>query len=81
MWLGALRFSLEYAPTVAAYRADTGDKWKPGATPIDQMIDDATDRSWQFMKQCTLWFNANVWGDCEDENTDQACCSEEGSWH
>ena len=66
MWLGALQFSLNDAPTVEAYRVDTGDKWKPSAVPIDQMIDEATDRKWHFVKQFTLWFNTNVWGDCED---------------
>lgn len=63
MWLGALQFSLGHSHTLDLYRAATGDKWEPSAVPINQMIDDSTDRKWHFVQSFTLWFNANIWGE------------------
>ena len=41
------------------------------------MIDDATDMPWHFIKSFTLWFNENVWGDCEAGCLDDECCGKE----
>lgn len=47
---------------VAAFRAETGNRWEPGKTGIDKMIDQATGADHQFIKAFIAWFNVAVWG-------------------
>lgn len=61
-WLGALRFALGREDILAAFRADTGNQWQPGQTPIDRMIDEATGAGADFFRAFLPWFNENVWG-------------------
>ena len=42
---------------------ETGERWTPGRSPIERMIDEATDVQWMFVKSFTHWFNLNIWGD------------------
>ena len=61
-WLGCIRFALGKPEIVAAFRADTGNKWEPATTWIDRMIDQQTGAEWAFLKAFTEWANVNVWG-------------------
>lgn len=61
-WLGCIRYALGNPEIVAAFRHATGNKWEPGKTPLDRMIDEATgaDRAW--VEAFVRWVNVNVWG-------------------
>lgn len=61
-WLGALDWALGKDDIVEAFRADTGNRWRPGRAPIERMIDRATRSDERFLKEFVGWFNANVWG-------------------
>jgi hypothetical protein len=67
-WLGALSFALGRPEIVAAFREDTGNRWTPGRTPLDRIIDDAAGAGEGFMRAFLPWFNENVWG---DENAEE----------
>ena len=65
-WVPALSAALGNAEILAAFRADTGERWQPGASPLERMIDDATGAGDAFMSRFVDWFNANVWGDLNE---------------
>ena len=62
-WLGAVSWALRTPSIVGEYRENTGDQWMPSKSPIERMIDEATDREWVFVESFTGWFNQNIWGD------------------
>jgi hypothetical protein len=64
-WLGCIHFALGNEGIVAEFRADTGEKWSPGATPLDRMIDEATGADRDFLVKFIEWANVNVWGPLE----------------
>ena len=61
-WLGCLVWAISQPDVVAQFREETGNKWVPGKTPIDRMVDDATGASRQFIMEFVEWANVNVWG-------------------
>lgn len=61
-WLGCIHFALGEPEIVAAFRAATGNLWKPGRNGLDKAIDEATGADWEFIKAFVIWANANVWG-------------------
>lgn len=65
-WLGSLRFALGRPDFVAAFRAETGNTYMPGATPLESAIDDASGATLGFLRAFAGWHNANVWGEDED---------------
>lgn len=65
-WEGCLRWALGKDEILNAFRAETGNQWHPGRTPIDRMIDKATGVDREFMVAFVAWFNENVWGDVSD---------------
>ena len=61
-WLNCIEYSLGNDAIMAEYREQTGEQWTPGRTPLDRMIDEATGRDVQFLRDFITWFNVNVWG-------------------
>lgn len=68
-WLGALHHALGSDETVAAFRAETGIRWRPGKMTLERMIDRATGSDERFLREFVGWFNLNIWGplDCHDD--------------
>lgn len=60
-WLGLVHFALGQPEIVAAYRETTGDTWRPGKTPIDRMVDEATGRDRVFVQDFIGWVNVALW--------------------
>ena len=61
-WLGCISWAIGNEDLIAAFREDTGITWKPGHTPIDRMIDEATKCDEHFAEAFVRWVNVNVWG-------------------
>lgn len=61
-WLGCITFAIRQPGALDQFRADTGFNWEPGKTGIDRMIDEATGREQDFVREFVLWVNRNVWG-------------------
>jgi hypothetical protein len=49
-YLGFLSFALGNVDILAQYRAETGDKWQPGKTSLERMIDEATGAELRFLQ-------------------------------
>lgn len=64
-WRDCLSWAIGHAETLAAFRAQTGNTWSPGRTPIDRMIDEACGADAKFLREFVEWFNVNVWGDMD----------------
>ena len=61
-YFDCLVWAIRNPDILAAFRAETGNNWTPGKTPIERMVDDATGVGEDFVKQFIPWFNLNVWG-------------------
>jgi hypothetical protein len=66
-WYGCLHWALSEPALVEAFRAATGSTWRPGRTPIDQALDDATGAARDFFVAFATWMNAEVWGEPQEE--------------
>ncbi len=55
---------------LAAYRADTGDEWRPGASGLEKLIDTAAGADSAFLQRFADWVADNVFG--RPENLDEA---------
>ena len=62
MWLGALHFAVSNEDAWDAFIADTGHAWRPGRTPVDRLIDDATGATRASLAAFIAWFNVAIWG-------------------
>jgi hypothetical protein len=62
-WTDCLRWALGDPDTLQTFRADKGNAWKPGVTPIERWIDEASGADREFVREFAAWFNANLWGD------------------
>ena len=61
-WLGCLRWAIEQTEIIALFREETGNRWSPGGTALDRMIDDATGAPHHFIVEFVKWANVNIWG-------------------
>ena len=68
-WVDYIRWAMDQEGMLYAYRLETGDQWAPARTPIDQMIDDATGRGEQFIKNFISWLNPSFWEDDDASHT------------
>lgn len=68
-WYGLLRFCLSQPDCVAQFRADTGETWEPGRTPLDRMVDTATGREAAFLQAFATWMNQTQWGEEDGRGT------------
>lgn len=66
-WVGAIRAAITNNEMVEQFRSDTGNRWQPPQTQLDQMIDEATGADADFIRQFAKWFNENVWGGEDSE--------------
>jgi hypothetical protein len=64
-WLGCIHWALGDAGSVAAFRQETGNNWRPGNTPIERMIDTASGVDREFLFAFIRWANENIWGPVE----------------
>jgi hypothetical protein len=69
-WIGCVHFAIGNDAIVKQFRNDTGMTWEPGASGLDQMIDDATDAPWKFVKEFVEWVNLNLWGKLDGDLND-----------
>lgn len=65
-WIGCLHWALGNDEIIAAFRAETGNRWTPGRTGIDRMIDEATGADRKFFEDFVAWFNCSIWGPMDD---------------
>jgi hypothetical protein len=65
-YVGFLRFALGHEPILKQYRHETGDKWEPGNTGIDQMIDTATGADFAFLQRFSDWAEKAHFGTPDD---------------
>ncbi len=61
-WLGCLQWALSEPEIVAQFREETGNRWSPGRTVLDRMIDDTTGAPHHFIVEFVKWANVNIWG-------------------
>jgi hypothetical protein len=61
-WLGALHYAIGQPDILAQFYKDTGNRWTPGHTALDHMIDEAYGADRRFLVEFIAWFNVNVWG-------------------
>ena len=61
-WLGCIGWAAREDALVDAFRAETGNNWKPARNGMDAMIDVATGADWAFIEAFIKWVNVNVWG-------------------
>ena len=61
-WSGFIRYSIGNSEIINNFRKDTGNTYKPPKTAMDQMVDDATGHSDEFLDQFLGWLNKNYWG-------------------
>lgn len=71
-FLSCLHWALGHEPTLAAYRAATGDNWRPPASPSERMIDQATGADLAFLQRFSDWVELNVFGRPQDMEGDAA---------
>lgn len=69
-WAGCLAWAARDPGVIAAFRAETGNAWQPGRTPMERAVDEATGASDAFMQAFVAWFNRAVWGPMEGEGDD-----------
>lgn len=62
LWLGCMEWAIGDADTVAAFREATGNRWEPGKTALEQMIDNASGADRALITAFIQWANVNVWG-------------------
>lgn len=62
-WRDCLLWAIGSDGILAAFRAETGNRWSPGLTPAERMIDGACGADARFAREFVAWFNANVWGE------------------
>ena len=54
-WIGCLQLAIEQPEIIAWFREETGNRWSPGGTVIERMVDDATGAPHQFIVQFVKW--------------------------
>jgi hypothetical protein len=62
-WAGSVRYALGRDDVMNAFRAETGNQWKPGRPPLDRLIDDATGAGLEFIRAFAKWHNEHIWGE------------------
>jgi hypothetical protein len=65
-WVGCLHWAASEPSIIKAWQADTGCNWRPGRTPIDRMIDEATGADYAVFKSFVEWVNKNIWGSIDE---------------
>ncbi len=66
-WLGCLSWAIQEPEVLAAFRAETGQTWTPGRSPIERMIDEATGADQAFFAAFAQWMNEHLWGSHDEE--------------
>lgn len=62
-WRDFVVFAVGYTPIRKDYEHATGRKlWRPSTSPIENVIDGATDASGQSMMHFAAWVTKNHWG-------------------
>ena len=67
-WLSCIHWAIQEPEIVDAFRKDTGLNWRPGRTPLERMIDEATGMDRKFIVEFIRWSNVNVWGGLFEES-------------
>ena len=60
--IGCLQWAIEQPEIIAWFREETGNRWSPGGTVIERMVDDATGAPHDFIVEFVKWANVNIWG-------------------
>jgi hypothetical protein len=61
-WLGCISFAISNDECMKAFRVETGNRWTPGRSGIERMIDEATGIDRAFIEEFIGWVNVNIWG-------------------
>lgn len=62
MWIGCIHWAISTPDVVEAFRRETGNRWEPGRTTFERMIDEATGVDRDFLKAFIRWVNVEIWG-------------------
>lgn len=68
-WLGCISWAIANQDILAAFRAETGERWTPGKSGLERMIDEATGADRHFIEAFIKWANVNVWGPVDGGET------------
>lgn len=71
-WLGCIAWASGHPQIVADFSRDTGIKYIAPTSVIDRMIDEQSGRDAYVVGAFVDWFNANVWGDPDAPDEDEA---------
>ena len=66
-WIGCLLWAIGEPKIVAQFREETGNRWSPGRSVIERMVDDATSAGHDFIVEFVKWANINIWGPMEEQ--------------
>ena len=61
-WADCMSWAIVEPDFLAAFRAETGNKWEPGKTGFDRLIDEACGADLLFIEAFVKWANERVWG-------------------
>lgn len=63
MWVSFLGWALGSEDIVSRFREDTGNRYSPGRTTIERMVDQATGYEAAFLREFAQWLNKTHWGE------------------
>ena len=66
-WISCLQWAISEPEIVAQFREETDNRWSPGRTVIDRMVDDAIGAEHNFILEFVKWANINIWGPIEEQ--------------
>ena len=64
-WISCLQWAINQPEIVAQFREETGNRWSPGRSVIERMVDDATSAGHDLIVEFVKWANVNIWGPME----------------
>lgn len=69
-WASCVSWAIKQPEVMAAFRAETGNTWQPGRTPMERMVDEATGADAAFMEAFVRFVNERIWGPMDGEGDD-----------
>ena len=62
-WADCLHWAIGEPDIVRRFEKETGLRWTPPSSFLDNAINDAVGAASVYMKAFAPWFNTNVWGE------------------
>lgn len=65
-WAAFMRWAIGHEETIEAFRAETGNNWRPASDALGEQIDKATGADDAFVRDFVVWANGALWGPVEE---------------